>query len=174
MTFDFYSYYFEPRILVASSFFVLMCYNYKFKYNFVKKKFENNTPLSNLLFDLYNKFITQSFDYNFDDQNVQKAIKYCYNYINFPFIFDLPLLYQVHQSKLDGDSYEDFLSYQTTNDNYYKIMKERINVNKNIIIKKKKNLINSNKRFGTINTQNILFHRKTFSSNVNLNINSKK
>ena len=53
-------------------------------------------------------------------------------------------------------------------------MKERINVNKNIIIKKKKNLINSNKRFGTINTQNILFHRKTFSSNVNLNINSKK
>ena len=174
MTLDFYSYNFEPRILIAACFFVLICYNYKFKYNFVKKKLENNTPLSNLLFDLYDKFITQSFDYNFNDQNVQKAIQYCYNYINFPFIFDLPLLYQVHQSKLDGDSYEDFLSYQTTNDNYYKIMKERINVNNNIIIKKKKNLINSNKKYGTVNKQNIIFHRKTFSSNVNLNINSKK
>ena len=175
MTLDYYSYCFEPRILIAACFFVLICYNYKFKYNFVKKKFENNTPLSDLLFNLYKKFITQSFDYNFDDEKVQKAIKYTYNYINFPFVFDLPLLYQVHQSKLDGDSYEDFLSYQTTNDNYYKIMKERIDINKMTILKKKKNcVINKNSKYGMINGQNTIFHRKNFSSNISLNVNNKK
>ena len=173
MTLDFYSYYFEPRILIAATFFIILCHNYKFKYNFEKKKIENNTPLSNLLFKLYDKFITQSFDYNFYDEKIQKAIKYCYNYINFPFIFDLPLLYQVHQSKLEGDSYEDFLSYQTTNDNYYQTMKERININKFILNRKKKNYINNN-RIGIINGKNIITHRKNFSSNINSKINYKK
>lgn len=111
-----------------------------------------------MLFNLYNKFITQSFDYNFGDNRIQKAIKYCYNYINFPFIFDLPLLYQVHQSKLDGDSYEDFLSYQTTNDNYFQVLKERININK--IMSKEKKI--------KISKENAIYHKKannTFEKN---------
>jgi hypothetical protein len=165
MTLDFYSYNFEPRKLIAASFFILLCHNYKLNYNFTKRKINNNTILSNLLFNLYNKFITQSFDYNFNDERIQKAIKYCYNYINFPFIFDLPLLYQVHQSKLDGDSYEDFLSYQTNNDNFYKIIKERININKMMKIKKKP-IINNNKNNNS--------HRKTVSSYNNSKINNKK
>jgi hypothetical protein len=144
MTLDFYSYNFEPRILIAASFFILLCHNYKLNYNFVKKKINNNSVLSDLLFNLYNKFITQSFDYRFDDDRIQKAIKYCHNYINFPFIFDLPLLYQVHQSKLDGDSYEDFLSYQTTNDNFFQVLKERININKIMEKKKKKKISKEN------------------------------
>jgi len=144
MTLDFYSYNFEPRILIAASFFILLCHNYKLNYNFAKKKINNNSLLSDLLFNLYDKFITQSFDYNFNDDRIQKAIKYCYNYINFPFIFDLPLLYQVHQSKLDGDSYEDFLSYQTTNDNYFQVLKERININKIITKKNKKKISKEN------------------------------
>ena len=127
MTLDYYSYSFAPRILIATSFFILICINYKLKYNFELKKFENSTPLNDLLFEVYDKFLTQSFDLNFNDDNIQKAIKYCYNFMNFHFIYDLPLLYQVHQSKLDSDSYEDFLSYQTTNDNYYQVIKERIN-----------------------------------------------
>jgi hypothetical protein len=174
MTLDYYSYNFEPRRLIAACFFVLICYNYKFKYNFVKKKFENNTPLSNLFFNLYKKFITQSFDYDFEDEKIQKAIKYTYNYINFPFIYDLPLLYQVHQSKLDGDSYEDFLSYQTTNDNYYKIMKERIDINKMMNSKKKKNNVININKYGKIKRQNAIFHKKNFSSNASLNFNNKK
>jgi hypothetical protein len=174
MTLDYYSYNFEPRRLIAACFFVLICYNYKFKYNFVKKKFENNTPLSNLFFNLYKKFITQSFDYDFEDEKIQKAIKYTCNYINFPFIYDLPLLYQVHQSKLDGDSYEDFLSYQTTNDNYYKIMKERIDINKMMNSKKKKNNVININKYGKIKRQNAIFHKKNFSSNASLNFNNKK
>ena len=150
MTLDFYSYNFEPRILIAASFFVLLCHNYKLNYNFAKRKINNNSLLSDLLFNLYNKFITQSFDYNFGDNRIQKAIKYCYNYINFPFIFDLPLLYQVHQSKLDGDSYEDFLSYQTTNDNYFQVLKERININK--IMSKEKKI--------KISKENAIYHKK--------------
>ena len=154
MTLDFYSYNFEPRILIAASFFILICHNYKLNYNFAKKKIDNKSILTDLLFNLYDKFITQSFDYNFDDDRIQKAIKYCYNYINFPFIFDLPLLYQVHQSKLDGDSYEDFLSYQTTNDNYFQILKERININKSLYKKKKKKE----------SKENIIFHKKANST----------
>ena len=158
MTLDFYSYNFEPRILIAASFFILLCHNYKLNYNFAKKKINNNSLLSDLLFNLYDKFITQSFDYNFNDDRIQKAIKYCYNYINFPFIFDLPLLYQVHQSKLDGDSYEDFLSYQTTNDNYFQVLKERININK-IITKKSKKKISKENDFCHKRT-NIAFEKK--------------
>ena len=130
MVLDYSSYSLEPRKLIAASFFILICHNYKLKYNFEQKKMEISTPLSDLLFDIYDKFLTQSFDFNFNDENIQDAIKYCYNFINFHFIYDLPLLYQVHQSKLDSDSYEDFLSYQTTNDNYYQAIKERINIYK--------------------------------------------
>ena len=165
MTMDFYFYNFEPRVLIAASFFILICYNYQLRYNFIRKKFENNTPLSNLLLDIYDKFLTQSFDYNFNDKQIQNAIKYCYNYISFPFIFDLPLLYQIHQSKLDGDSYEDFLSYQTNNDNFYKVIKERIKINKMMKIKKKP-IINNNKNNNS--------HRKTVSSYNNSKINNKK
>ena len=167
MTLDYYSYNFEQRILIAASFFILLCYNYKLKYNFNKKKFENNSPLSNLLFEIYNKFITQSFDYNFLDEKLQKAIKYCYNYIDFPFIYDLPLFYQIHQSKLDGDSYEDFLSYQTTNDNYYRVIKERITINKKMKIKNKINNRKNNNKFAIINGHKTIMHRKTLSSKAN-------
>ena len=173
MTLDYYSYNFEPRILISACFFIVLCYNYKLKYNFVTKKIENNSNLSNLLFYLYEKFITQSFDYSFYDEKIQKAIKYCYKYMDFPFVFDLPLLYQVHKSKLDGDSYEDFLSYQTTNDNYYQTIKEVINRNKFMINKKKKRNIN-NKRISSVNGQNIIIHRKNFSSKIHSKINYKK
>ena len=57
------------------------------------------------------------------------------------------MLYQVHQNKLDGDSYEDFLSYQTTNDNYYKIIKKKIKVNKNQKHKSIKKFSGNNNNF---------------------------
>ena len=173
MTLDFDSYKIEPRVLIASAFFALLCINYKLKYNFVKKKFENNTPLSKLLFELFEKFITQSFDYNFYEDRIQRGIKYCYNYINFPFIFDLPLLYQIHQSKLDGDSYEDFLSYQTTNDNYYKIIKERIQINKIQKYKtKKKFSANNNKSLTSTKGHKSILHKNNFSGNIKTKISN--
>ena len=149
MALDFNSYFYDQRVLIAISFFIILCNKYNLKYNFAKKKFEknNNSKLANLMMDIYTKFILQSFDYDFNNDSLQKGIKYFYNnYINFNFVFDLPLFYQVHPDKLDGDSYEDFLSYQTTNDNFFKIVKENIYLNKNKNAKRISKKINNNKK----------------------------
>ena len=149
MALDFNSYFYDQRVLIAISFFIILCNKYNLKYNFAKKKFEknNNSKLANLMMDIYTKFILQSFDYDFNNDSLQKGIKYFYNnYINFNFVFDLPLFYQVHPDKLDWDSYEDFLSYQTTNDNFFKIVKENIYLNKNKNAKRISKKINNNKK----------------------------
>ena len=149
MALDFNSYFYDQRLLIAISFFIILCNKYNLKYNFTKKIFENNNnpKLNDLMLDIYTKFILQSFDYNFDDDILQKGIKYFYNnYINFNFVFGLPLFYQVHPDKLDGDSYEDFLSYQTTNDNYFRIIKEKIYINKNKNVKRIDKKINNKKK----------------------------
>ena len=149
MSLDFHSYFYDQRLLIAISFFIILCHKYNLKYNFIKKKFENNKnpKLSNLMLDIYTKFILQSFDYDFNDDILQKGIKYYYNnYNNFNYVFDLPLFYQVHPDKLDVDSYEDFLSYQTTNDNYFGIIKEKININKNKNVKRIDKKINNKKK----------------------------
>ena len=149
MSLDFHSYFFDQRLLIAISFFIILCHKYNLKYNFVKKKFDNNKnpKLSNLMLDIYTKFILQSFDYDFNDDILQKGIKYYYNnYNNFNYVFDLPLFYQVHPDKLDVDSYEDFLSYQTTNDNFFNCIKEKINLHKNKNAKRISKKINKKKK----------------------------
>ena len=161
MVLDFHSYNYESRILIAISFFIILCNKYNLKYNFIKKKFDNNKVLSKLILDIYSEFILQSFDFSFTDENLQKGIKYFYkNYINFEFIFDLPLLYQIHPNKMDGDCYEDFLTYQTTNDNFFKAVKEKIYLNKN---EKKESKKLKNKKKNNCNIGNIIFHKKTYS-----------
>ena len=149
MSLDFHSYFYDQRLLIAISFFIILCHKYNLKYNFIKKKFDNNKnpKLSNLMLDIYTKFILQSFDYDFNDDILQKGIKYYYNnYNNFNYVFDLPLFYQVHPDKLDVDSYEDFLSYQTTNDNFFKCIKEKINLHKNKNAKRISKKINNKKK----------------------------
>ena len=149
MSLDFHSYFYDQRLLIAISFFIILCHKYNLKYNFIKKKFENNKnqKLSNLMLDIYTKFILQSFDYDFNDDILQKGIKYYYNnYNNFNYVFDLPLFYQVHPDKLDVDSYEDFLSYQTTNDNFFNCIKEKINLHKNKNAKRISKKINKKKK----------------------------
>ena len=149
MSLDFHSYFYDQRLLIAISFFIILCHKYNLKYNFLKKKFENNKnqKLSNLMLDIYTKFILQSFDYDFNDDILQKGIKYYYNnYNNFNYVFDLPLFYQVHPDKLDVDSYEDFLSYQTTNDNFFNCIKEKINLHKNKNAKRISKKINKKKK----------------------------
>ena len=149
MSLDFHSYFYDQRLLIAISFFIILCHKYNLKYNFMKKKFENNKnpKLSNLMLDIYTKFILQSFDYDFNDDILQKGIKYYYNnYNNFNYVFDLPLFYQVHPDKLDVDSYEDFLSYQTTNDNFFNCIKEKINLHKNKNAKRISKKINNKKK----------------------------
>jgi len=148
MSLDFHSYNYEQRILIAVSFFIILCNKYNLKYNFNKKNFDNKSKLSKIILDIYTKFISESFNYNFNNDCLQKGIKYFYaNYINFKFVFDLPLLYQIHPSKMEGDSYEDFLTYQTTNDNFYKEIKDKIFINKNIRKVMKKLKGKNKKRF---------------------------
>ena len=149
MSLDFHSYFYDQRLLIAISFFIILCHKYNLKYNFIKKKFDNNKnpKLSNLMLDIYTKFILQSFDYDFNDDILQKGIKYYYNnYNNFNYVFDLPLFYQVHPDKLDVDSYEDFLSCQTTNDNFFNCIKEKINLHKNKNAKRISKKINNKKK----------------------------
>ena len=124
---DYFSYNFESRILMAVCLLIIICINYKFDYNFKKKNFKQKTPFSKYIFNVYNQFINQSFDYNFNDKNIQKALEYCYKFKNFNFTYELPLLYQIHQELLENGNYEDFISYQTTNENMESYLKEIIN-----------------------------------------------
>ena len=124
---DYFSYNFEPRILMAVSLFIIICINYKFEYNFKKKNLKQKTAFSKYIFKVYKQFINQSFDYNFNDENIQKTLSYCYKFKNFNFTYELPLLYQIHQDLLENGNYEDFISYQTTNENLEVYLKEIIN-----------------------------------------------
>ena len=121
---DYFSYNFEPRILMAVSLFIIICINYKFEYNFKKKILKQKTAFSKYIFKVYKQFINQSFDYNFNDENIQKTLSYCYKFRNFNFTYELPLLYQIHQDLLENGNYEDFISYQTTNENLEVYLKE--------------------------------------------------
>ena len=166
MELDFNSYNYEPRILVAISFFIILCNKYNLNYDFNKKKFDKNKiqNLSELIIDIYSKFIAQSFDFGFNNEMLQKGIKYFYNnYINFEFTFDLPLIYQVHPEKLDEDSYEDFLSYQTTNDNFYKTIKEKIFLTRNKNAKRLSKKINNKKKKKSVSINKIISHENNFS-----------
>ena len=147
---DYLSYNFDTRILMAVSLFVIICINYKLDYNFKKNNFRQKTPFSKYIFKVYNQFINQSFDYNFNDKNIQNALNYCYKFKNFNFTFDLPLLYQIHPEFLENGNYEDFISYQTTNEYLEEYLKD-------IIIKR--NIKNSSEKT-TNNTD-----KNKFSSN---------
>ena len=147
---DYLSYNYDSRILMAVSLFVIICINYKFDYNFKKNNFRQKTPFSKYIFKVYNQFINQSFDYNFNDKNIQNALNYCYKFKNFTFTFELPLLYQIHPEFLENGNYEDFISYQTTNEYLEEYLKD-------IIIKR--NIKNSSEKT-TNNTD-----KNKFSSN---------
>ena len=155
---DYFSYNFESRILMAVSLLVIICINYKLDYNFKKKNFKQKTPFSKYIFTVYTQFINQSFDYNFNDENIQKALGYCYKFKNFNFTFELPLLYQIHQDLLENGNYEDFISYQTTNENLESYLKE-------IIIRRNKKS-SSEKTTNNTDTSN----KYKFSSNKKTNI----
>ena len=103
---------------------LIICINYNFDYNFKKKCFKQKTEFSQYIFDVYIQFINQSFDFNFYDKTIQKALEYVYKFKNFNFSYELPLLYQIHQDMLEYGNYEDFISYQTTNDNLEDYLKD--------------------------------------------------
>ena len=149
---DYYSYNYDPRVLMAVCLLVIICINYKFEYNFKKKNFKQKTEFSEYIFNkVYIQFLSQSFDFNFYDKSIQNALEYVYKFKNFNFTYELPLLYQIHQDMLEYGNYEDFISYQTTNDNLEDYMKE---------IYAKRNIKSSSEKTTSYTDKN-----KNFSSN---------
>jgi len=145
---DYYSYNFEPRVLMAVCLLVIICINYNLDYNFKKKSFKQKTEFSQYIFDVYIQFINQSFDFNFYDKNIQKALEYVYKFKNFKFTYELPLIYQIHPEMLEDGNYEDFISYQATNNNFEDYMKD---------IYSKMNLKNSSEKTTSYTDKNKFF-----------------
>ena len=121
---DYYSYNFDPRVLMSVCLLIIICINYNLDYNFKKKNFKQKTDFSQYIFEVYIQFLNQSFDFNFFDKEIQKALEYVYKFKNFNFSYELPLFYQIHQDMLEFGNYEDFISYQTTNENLEDFMKD--------------------------------------------------
>ena len=132
---DYHSYKYEIRYLIAASFLVSICLHYNLEYDINRKIFKKkrNTlnsknsykkDIGKIIKDVYIKFIEQSFDYSFDDKQLNESIKYVYTFISFKFTYDIPLIFQIEQDHLSDYNYEDFISYQTTCDNIYPFFKE--------------------------------------------------
>ena len=123
---DFQHYNYDKRAIVAGCFFEIICFEYDLDYLFEKKKlFSKNKKRKQKFIDIiqnmYNLFIEQSFDFLFSEQLVQNGIKYAFKFREFSFTFNMPLIYKAEQ-KIDQDieyNYEDFISYQTTNSDIY-------------------------------------------------------
>jgi hypothetical protein len=110
-------FFFDDRYLIAASIFLLLSLNFHFEFNFEQKEIIlQNEKIKKLIFNVYNNFIQQSFDYNFSDKQLIDSIKYVFQFKNFNFSFELPLIYQVEQKDLENGNYEDFITYQTYNE----------------------------------------------------------
>ena len=110
-------FFYNERYLIAASIFLVLCLNFNFDFDFKNNQIiYQNIQIKNLIFNIYCNFIQQSFDYSFFDIQLIKSINYVWKFRNFKFTFDLPLIYQVEQKELENANYEDFISYQTYNE----------------------------------------------------------
>ena len=118
-------FFFDDRYLIAASIFLLLSLNFHFEFNFEQKEIIlQNEKIKKLIFNVYNNFIQQSFDYNFSDKQLIDSIKYVFQFKNFYFSFELPLIYQVEQKDLENGNYEDFITYQTYNEGNLKFLNQ--------------------------------------------------
>ena len=118
-------FFFDDRYLIAASIFLLLSLNFHFDFNFEQKEIIlQNEKIKKLIFNVYNNFIQQSFDYNFSDKQLIDSIKYVFQFKNINFSFELPLIYQVEQKDLENGNYEDFTSYQTYNEGNLKFLNQ--------------------------------------------------
>ena len=110
-------FFYNERYLIAASIFLVLCLNFNFDFDFKNNQiiYQNN-QIKNLIFNIYCNFIQQSFDYSFFDIQLIKSINYVWKFRNFKFTFDLPLIYQVEQKELENANYDNFISYQTYNE----------------------------------------------------------
>ena len=118
-------FFFDDRYLIAASIFLLLSLNFHFEFNFEQKEIIlQNEKIKKLIFNVYNNFIQQSFDYNFSDKQLIDSIKYVFQFKNFYFSFELALIYQVEQKDFENGNYEDFITYQTYNEGNLKFLNQ--------------------------------------------------
>ena len=127
---DYNNYYYEKRQIVAGCFFECISHEYKLEYSFDKKKLFSKNKIKkefiNAVQNIFNLFLEQSFEYFFNDDLIQKCIKYVFTFKDFSFTYNIPLIYRAGE-KMDEDinnNYEDFISYQTTNSSIYSFLEK--------------------------------------------------
>ena len=140
---DYNSYTYGFRHLVAASFLIIICLHYDLEFDFnkkilknkKKKKYDKNDT-GKIMFEIYLQFIGQSFDFSLENEELNECINYVYKFINFKFTYFLPLIFQLEQEHMNDYSYEDFISYQTFNDNISPFFKEMIENEKKKLTKR--------------------------------------
>ena len=135
---DYRSYNYDMRCLVAAAFFCCLCICNGVGYDFANRKLKIrnfSSPISELtakaLLDVYIIFIGKSFGFSFYDMDFQETILYVYKFHNYKFNYEIPLIFQLDQQKLEESSYEDFISYQTTDNNISAYFKNLYKFNSN-------------------------------------------
>ena len=146
---DYNNYNYDKRQIVAGCFLECIAHEYKLEYSFIKKKLysknkEVKQEFIDIIQNIFNLFLEQSFDYSFNDDLIQKCIKYVFTFKHFSFSYNMPLVYRAGEKKDEdiNNNYEDFISYQTTNSNIYSFFekmykKDEKKDNKNIKKKRK-------------------------------------
>jgi hypothetical protein len=179
---DYHSFRYDIRYLVASCFLILICLHYNLEYDLDKKILKNKKLIKKsksvekndkgkILLEIYIQFIEQSFDFFFEDKQLNECIRYTYKFINFKFSYDIPLIFQIEQDHINDYSYEDFISYQTTCSNIYPFFKElykketkKIISKKPIKLKKNLPIIKNNKCQNSTSNNNTMKTKKSLSS----------
>ena len=71
----------------------------------------------NVYMKVFQRFVCESFGEDvYGSDEFRNVMEYCLNMKGVEFVFDLPLIYQVEECEIEKGSYEEFITYQTTNE----------------------------------------------------------
>ena len=71
----------------------------------------------NVYMQVFQRFVCESFGEDvYGSDEFRKVMEYCLAMKGVEFLFDLPLIYQVEECEIEKGSYEEFITYQTTNE----------------------------------------------------------
>lgn len=107
---DFLSLQYSFQYLVMGAIYsnLLICYNNSQWIDFFQNK--------NTYKKIYHKFINESFGCEMSKKKeFLLTLNFCKNNFFKKFTFELPLIYQINDREIENSTYEDFISYQTTN-----------------------------------------------------------
>lgn len=81
------------------------------------KHCDGNCDNDNAYMKVFQRFVCESFGEDvYGSDEFRNVMEYCLNMKGVEFVFDLPLIYQVEECEIEKGSYEEFITYQTTNE----------------------------------------------------------